>query len=153
MPKSLLLVVCVVLLPTILGLAWFVGLFLELEYPYSLQIWQAQTATTPGGIPAKTLLARSYPGSRLHWHMCSYCYDRAHRAGNLAHVQVRVPRQKDVFLYFAYHQASNQLVAMSDRTAALHPDFLPPGDHLVPLGSSLGNGETFVIPSSWKGKR
>ena len=57
MKKAVLLVVCVVLLPTILGLAWFVGLVLEFEYPYFFQIRQAQTATTPDGVSAQALLA------------------------------------------------------------------------------------------------
>ena len=152
MPKALLLVVSLLLLPTAAGLAWFVGMVLEYEYPYYFEIRQAETATTPGGIPARAVLARAYPGARIHWHMCGYCYDRARPAGNLAHVQVSVP-EKHLFLYFAYHRASNQLVPMTDRTAALLPGFLPPGDHLIPLGGRLGNDETFVIPSSWKGKR
>jgi hypothetical protein len=150
MPKALLLVVSLLLLPTAAGLAWFVGMVLEYEYPYYFEIRQAETATTPGGMPARAVLARAYPGARIHWHMCSYCYDRARSAGNLAHVQISVSGQPD--LYFAYHRASNQMVAMSTRTAALLPDFLPPGDRLLPIGH-LGDGETFVIPSSWRGKR
>lgn len=39
MPKVLLLVVSVLLLPTILGLVWFVGIVFEFEYPHYFEFW------------------------------------------------------------------------------------------------------------------
>ena len=43
---------------------------------------------------------------------------------------------------------------MTETTASLHPDFMPPGDHLIRL-YDLGvmDGDDFMIPSSWWGKR
>jgi len=136
---------------------WFVGMVLELEYPYAFTLMEVRSAVSVSGVPAAQIIRADgddWSGG-LHWHTCSYCADAFGDHKNLTLVRLRAP-DKTTSYYFAYCRRTHALVPLMERTAAQFPSLMPPGDELRPVGELDGTGRTssfgegnLELPRKW----
>ena len=154
MKRVIVILGCVALLAY---LVLWVGMALNLEYPYALTLMRVRKAISVKGVPVSQIIREAgIDTSRgLHWHTCSYCDDAlgVHRDLILVRLDgADVARS----YYFAYCRPTHVLVPLMDRTAAKFPSLVPPGDELRPIGELDGTGRTpsygegeLKLPRNW----
>jgi hypothetical protein len=154
MKKAIIVLGCLALL---VGIALFIGMAFELEYPYTFTLMRMRSAISIKGVPASQIIkadGADWSGG-LDWHTCSYCADVFGNHKNLTLMRLTAP-DKTTSYYFAYCRKTHVLVPLMDRTAAHFPSLMPKDDELRPIGqldgtgrtSSFGEGE-LKLPPKW----